>query len=454
MLEAPAHLAAELRTAVEASDFPRIVRLARWRAGLTQQQLGAQMNISAATISRLETGRQPLHDIAILRTLATALEITPAWLGLADPGSPPTPPGSRSSAGAARRVATTSAGEDQEDHVKRRQFLVAGTAFLTTASDTITGRIEQLLTIPSTPTPATASLTGLQTQLGRARSAMASAHYTRLSAMLPPLVQTAEAAATAAAGHDRDRIHALLASAYVLTAELATKAGGDGMAWVAADRGLRAARTSGDVLAVTAAARRVAISMRRQGRHAAATGLLADTASRLDADRGDAVPDVVSGYVTLLCTAAYASAQAGNASQAEDYIREAERAATRLPASVTDVSAVTVATVATFRIDIHHALGDPQTALAHAHGVDLNLLGTPEQRARYWIDTARAWHTHGDRERAVDALLSAERTAPEEVRRPSVAALISTLRYAPGPVSSALHALAARATTTSPPRSF
>jgi transcriptional regulator with XRE-family HTH domain len=442
MLEAPARLAAELRAAVDASDRPRIVRLARQCAGLTQQQLGALAGFSAATISRLETGRQSLHDIATLRTLATALSIPPAWLGLADLGSPPTPPGSRTSARAARRVATTSAGEDQ--HVKRRQFFgVAGTAFLTTASsplpDTITGRIEQLLTIPSASPAAADGLSGLQAQLGRARSALASAHYAHLSAMLPPLVQTAEAAAASAAGHDRDRLHALLAHAYVLTAELATKASSDGMAWVAGDRGLRAARTSGDVLAVAIAARRVAISMRRQGRHAAATGLLADTASRLDADRGTAAPDVVSGYATLLCTAAYASAQAGHASQAEDYIREAERAAARLPGSTTG------ATVATFRIDIHQALGDPQAALDHAHRVDLSLLSTPERHARYWIDTARAWHAHGDRDRAVDALLSAERAAPEEVRRPVVAALISTLRYAPGPVTSALHGLATRA---------
>jgi transcriptional regulator with XRE-family HTH domain len=443
MLEAPARLAAELRAAVEASDRPRIVRLARRCAGLTQQQLGALAKYSAATISRLETGRQPLDDIVTLRTLAAALSIPPAWLGLNDPSSPPTPPGSRTSVGAERRVATTSVGEDREDHVKRRQFLgVAGGAFLTTASslpDTITGRIEQLLTIPSA-SPAAASLSGLRAQLGRARAALASAHYAHLSAMLPPLVQTAEAAAAAAAaGHDRDRLHALVGQAYVLTAELATKAGSDGMAWVAADRGLRAARASGDVLLAALAARRVAISMRRQGRHSAATGLLADTASQLDADRGGPPPEVVSGYATLLCTAAYASAQAGNARQAEDYIREAERAAARLPGSTTR------ATVATFRIDIHHALGDPQAALDHAHRVDLSLLSTPEQTARYWIDTARAWHAHGDRDHAVDALLSAERAASEEVRRPVVAALISTMRYAPGPVSSALHALATRA---------
>lgn len=84
------------------------------------------------------------------------------------------------------------------------------------------------------------------------------------------------------------------------------------------------------------------------------------------------------------------------------------------------------------------------TATRHACRVNPRLLPTAERYARYCVDTARAWHSHGDRDRAVDALLAAERAAPEEVRRPSVATLISTMRYAPGPVSSSLHGLAAR----------
>jgi hypothetical protein len=262
--------------------------------------------------------------------------------------------------------------------------------------------------------------------------------------MLPPLVQAAEAAAADATGRQRDQAHALLADAYVLTAELATKVHTDALAWVAADRALRAARVSDDVLAVARAVRQVGIAMRRQGRHTSAIDLLAETAARLDAEAGRNNPAVLAGYTNMLCTAAYASAQGGNEDRAEEYISEAELAVKRLASLSVPVNGPTTATVEVYRIGIHNALGAPGTALHHAGKVDPNLLPTAERYARYCIDTARSWHAFGDRDRAVDALLAAEQAAQEEVRRPSVTALISTMRYGPGPVSSTLHALAAR----------
>ncbi|MEV4471218.1 helix-turn-helix transcriptional regulator [Nonomuraea sp. NPDC049504] len=456
MLDAhlPARLNRALLDAVEAANYPHVIRLARQRRGLTQEQLGELTGYSAATISRLETGRQPLHDIATLRSLSTALDIPPTWLGLADkvrdrvtqhaldsaftcPTSPQ-----------ATRVMLSAAGE--EPIVKRRQFLVsvAGPALLSTATgplnETIANRLERMLTGTTAAPAPPASLAGLTTQLGTARSALAAASYTSLSAMLPPLVQAAEAVAADATGRRRDQAHALLAHAYVLAAQLATKAHTDAVAWVAADRALRAARTSGDVLAEAAAARQVAIAMRRQGRHTSATDLLVDTAVRLDAEAGHAGPAVLAGYTSMLCTAAYASAQGGKNRQAEEYISEAALAVRRLADPPAPFNGPTTATVEVYQIGVHNALGEPGTALHHASKVDPTLLPTAERYARYCIDTARAWHAYGNRDRAVDTLLAAEQAAPEEVRRPSVVALISTMRYEPGPVPSALHALATR----------
>lgn len=61
-----------------------IVRRARLAEGLTLAQLGTRIGYSAATISRLERGKQKLRDVVVLRTLADALGIPLTELGLSD----------------------------------------------------------------------------------------------------------------------------------------------------------------------------------------------------------------------------------------------------------------------------------------------------------------------------------------------------------------------------------
>ena len=79
----------------------------------------------------------------------------------------------------------------------------------------------------------------------------------------------------------RQAFSAILADAYVLASELALKANEDGIAWVAADRALPAARDSGDPAAIAAASRAVAMAMRRQGHYDGATAMLTSTALTL-----------------------------------------------------------------------------------------------------------------------------------------------------------------------------
>ncbi|QYC45019.1 Helix-turn-helix protein [Nonomuraea coxensis DSM 45129] len=449
----PARIPAALLAAVRAADYPLVVRLARRQAGLTQEQLGSATGYSAATISRLETGRQPLNDIATLRRLAQSLDIPCRWLGLAEEQLSGHPLQGRTVraftsavVGPELRVVPSAAGEER--NVKRRHFLgVAGPALLSatasnTVSDTISDRLERLLTDAGTAAPA--SLAALTAELGKAREAFAATSYGALSITLPPLVQAAETTVAEVGGLMRDQAHVLLADAYVLTAMLATKVHTDAVACVAADRALRAARASGNLSAVAGAARQVAIAMRRQGRHASATSLLADTAARLGAGTDRTNPTVLARYIDLLCTAAYASAQGGEQHDAEDFIGEAELAARRLVVTPAMPGASMPATVAAYRISIHNALGDPAMSLTVAQKVDPRRLPSSERYARYCIDTARAWHAFGDRGRAVHALLAAERAGPEEVRRPSVIALISAMRHQPGRVPPLLHELAAR----------
>lgn len=64
-------------------SIPSVLRAARKRRGLTQQQVASQLGISEPTYRRVESGEAALH-IPQLRALARVLELAPAALGLAD----------------------------------------------------------------------------------------------------------------------------------------------------------------------------------------------------------------------------------------------------------------------------------------------------------------------------------------------------------------------------------
>ena len=170
--------------------------------------------------------------------------------------------------------------------------------------------------------------------------------------------------------------------------------------------------------------------MRRAGHHRGAADLITSCAQDLD--------PTTATYPRLLCTAAYTCAQQGNRGHAETLIGEAEMAA----AQVADRAVA--ANVILYQVGIGVALGDSGTALRHAQRLDLSALPNAERYARACVDTARAWHLHGDVERAYLALAAAESRAPQEVRRPSVRALVSSMLYAPGPTPRGLHEIAGR----------
>ncbi|MFF5208824.1 hypothetical protein [Streptosporangium sp. NPDC000396] len=336
--------------------------------------------------------------------------------------------------------------------MRRRRFLagltgLTGAALLSGSQEavdatTMAHRLEQLLTADTSGSPAT--VTELRAALDMARTTFDGCDYDDLSAILPRIAAAAQATLAQVKGQEGDQANACLAEAYVLASELVVKLNQDGMAWVAADRALATATASGDPFTIAGASRAVAIAMRRQGRHEGAVSMLTRTALDLGADSGAPAPQALQVYAALLCTAAYSCAQNGQRAQSLDLIGEAEQAAARLPEHTSRGRLPTPANVAVYRIGIHTALGEPGVALDHARSVNHRLLPTPERRARWCIDTARAWEQFGRRERVVTALLAAERAAPQEIRRPSVAALISGMRYGAGPVPPELHALATR----------
>ncbi|GLW29071.1 helix-turn-helix domain-containing protein [Actinoplanes regularis] len=449
-LVAPTHsvwVSAELRQAVR-DDRPGVVfRLARQAAGLTLEQLGRIYGSSASTLSRIERGRNPIDQVDVRRALAHLLGIPGEYVGLASSGGRHAARPAQSTANPATLRA------EGGDPMRRRTLLAgAGAAALTTiagatspanAADPSGPRLERFLLAnqlpaePFTLQRATADVHAID-------RAFRDARYSTVIANLPALLARLHATATSTGGNTRDRITALLSHTYQVASSVATKHGDDAIALAMADRGRNQAVTSGDPATLTAATHILAITMRRDGHHTAALDLIASTAGQLDIRHPD--PATLTAYGSLLCTAAYTSAQAGNPGAADTYIREATTAAARLDSHHTSSGVIpfTATTVAVYRIGVHTALGDTAIALQHAMSVNPALLPTPERHGRYLVDTARAWSAHGRADKAAHAVLAAYRHAPEEVDRTSVRDLVTTLLHAPTPTPAALRSLATR----------
>lgn len=437
------------RQAAADGQYGRLVRLARTAADLTLAEAGRRVGYSASAMSRIETGRQSLNDVAVLRRLAAALDIPPTMFGLTDTphGLPPTRIN-------AVRVPGRPLSEAGEDPVRRRDLLgglagatvapMADTGSLNGPRATAEGNLETLLTTGAAQTaPATAAQ--LVEALSVARTAFGECRYNDLAGQLPDLLATSAAAGDSATGARHERLAALLASAYHLASELCVKLNQDALAWVLADRALMAAKDSGYAETIAHATRSVAVAMRRAGHHRGAITILTTVARDLDPRRQSSSP-LLPAYGSLLCTAAYSAAQQGDHRYAIELIGEAADAATRLPESRSSGKASFSPTnVAVYKIGIFNALGDSATALRHASTIETGQLSTAERHARYCIDTARAWDRHGRPERAYQALKVVERLAPEELRRPSVRNLISSLLYTAGPTPRGLRDLAGRA---------
>ncbi|MFJ3587609.1 helix-turn-helix domain-containing protein [Streptomyces sp. NPDC090231] len=410
---------------IESVDFGAIIRGARSAARLTQTQLGARCGYSASAISRIEANKLRPEYSAMLR-MCEVLAIPPERMR----GSPVPDR-------AAVATVTIVGPSDEEDSVRRRNLLTgalaagatavvgAGSASATAFSgDPAAGLEDALFRLPPAEPMALPLLTA---QAVAARRAFRDAHYNDLGRALPRLLATAAATRDAATGRARQQASAVLARAYVLTAELASKQHSDA-AWVAADRALSAARDSGSPVPVGEASRVLAITMRRSGRWSSAVQFLAREAAGLDAveQRAAAV------RTTLLLTAAYSAATGGDRSTALALLDEADADVERLP-DVPGLFTVeaTRAQVDVYRIGALTALGTPDEGVKVAAGLNIDHMTSPERRARAWTDVARMNHALGNGSQTFEALRHVEQEAPQEVRRPALRALTSDLLYRP-----------------------
>ncbi|MEU8901297.1 helix-turn-helix transcriptional regulator [Nocardia sp. NPDC048505] len=409
-----------VRAAIATGHYGAIVRAVRLARHLTLAEVSERCNYSPSTLSRLERGRQPLADVRVLRALAQALAIPAPLLGLSD-----TAAGAGHRPALGTRVANNPASEQENDPMRRRTALTGATGLA--GIMVLGGTPGAAATAPPLDALEHALLLGpgagvpighgrLVDELRTARALFDLGRYGEVAVRVPQLLAHGVATREDSRADGIAATNVLLSHTYALTSQLMVKLGNDQLAWTSADRAVSTAEAGGDLLAHAAARRVWAIALRRAGHTDTAQQLVVDTAAGL-ARELDPHPAYLKTYTSLLSTAAYTAAVDGDRDTAGTLISEATDAATRRAlAPGLSTTGGEALSVQLYRISMARVLGDFGTAVELAKRVDPAEIATPEARARYWSDVARALHQWRKFPACYQALLAAERAAPDEVR--------------------------------------
>ncbi|MGW9209272.1 helix-turn-helix domain-containing protein [Embleya sp. NPDC055664] len=256
--------------------------------------------------------------------------------------------------------------------------------------------------------------------------------YVPLGRELPDLLMTGSRAVVRADGDQQMSAYALLSMTYQLTVAVATKYADQNLARHAADRSLVAADRSHDPVAIAGATRHVADAMFHGGEGAAAVTFAAAVARTLERDLVARGTHGLSVLGMLHLKAAMAAADAGARTQVPEFLAEAEVVANRLGADANVLwTAFGPTNVRIHRVSALVRLQQGGDAIAESARVSASsLLTLPrERRAHHTVDVAMGLFGARRRGEAVDKLLEAEQTAPQEVRcRPRTHQLVTDLR--------------------------
>lgn len=267
----------------------------------------------------------------------------------------------------------------------------------------------------------------------RARRDFTAARYPGLADDLADLIPVARAA-TEPAGQ------ALAAQVYHLAARTLIKLSAPPYAWVAAHQAEQAATASGDLRALAEARRDLVSLFHRSADYSKARDLTARAADLLRARLPEAAPAAWGAYGALMSTGAIAAARMEDRHSALAMLEEAAEASQKAPKLV-----LSAGHVITYKIGVSIILGDAGTAIEHARSIAPDDIPTLERRASYYTGVAEAYTLWGKTDRAVRALLVAEKIAPAEVRRSGPRQVIEELLHRdPHSHLSGLRALARR----------
>jgi transcriptional regulator with XRE-family HTH domain len=355
----------------------------RRRRGMSQEVLAGLVDRTEDWLSKVENNRIQLDRLSVIKSLADVLDVALADL-VAEPSL----------------VSWTS-----DSGMRTVPALRAALMDYRKVTPFGTGSSEE-------PPP----IDALQQELKTLWDAYQDARFGYVTGRLPSLIAHAEAAVNAMSGNALDDARRVLGLAYQLAAVQLTKIGEADLSWIAADRGLGAARAAGDVVLTGTLLRSVAHALQATGRYREAVQLTNDAANYLEPHLSNATPELLSVYGTLFLAGSIAAARANDAITTRTFLSAADEAAQRLGHDANYLwTAFGPTNVAIHRVATAAELGDIQVAVNLGPRVDTS--GLPmERRVRHSLEVARALSAWNRADEALDTVLAAEKIAPEQVR--------------------------------------
>jgi tetratricopeptide (TPR) repeat protein len=340
-------------------------------------------------VSQVERGIQPVNRLDVLRLLADGLGVA---LQVLQPEAPE----------ASRMPSPEPAALNDLDQAR---LVISGHPAL-----------DVLLSAPTDPT--TFALPELSAEVDRVWSLTHGGRFAELSNALGVLVPRLERASRTAPTPDRAEVFRLLSRAYQALAAAFVRQNEADAAWVAADRAIGAAESAGDALGVGVGIFRLVHAFVRlqhldQAEHAAATAI-----NTLEQHAGaDTAPaEELSVLGSLHLALALVHARAGERASAREQIGKARTVARRLGEERNDFNLEFGPTnVEIQAVSTAVELGDAGEALDLAEGLNTGGLSA-ERQARLLMDVGRAQAQRRRAGEALDALLRAEKLAPDIVR--------------------------------------
>jgi transcriptional regulator with XRE-family HTH domain len=269
------------------------------------------------------------------------------------------------------------------------------------------------------------------------------ASYVQLGAMLPALIKELTFHVHNLDGPDRERAFRLLAEVYTAVDSMAYKLGYMDLFTLAVERmAWAAARADDRLLRPVAAMRRSSVFLATGGWDGG-MALLARAGSELNDDRDDATLSVRG---TMHLRSAILAARANRAGSAWDSIGAAADVSGQLGHDTKDYGLLFGPTnVAIHGVAVAIELGDADEAIRRGADLELPADLPRERSSHHFIDMSRAWLWQGHPVKALAAVATAERLAPQRTRyhpmaRQTVTQLMDQRRRLPEP----LHALATR----------
>jgi transcriptional regulator with XRE-family HTH domain len=360
------------------------VALYRRRRGLSQEVLAGLVGKTAEWLRKVETNRAELDRLSVIREVARELDVSLGDLI----GEPSLLEWSKESG---------------------RRTIPALRAVLHDYRDLAPGLVGSVAESPPL-------LRDLEREVGQVWVAYQNSRYGSLARRLPYLIHDCQAATRSWDGADAQRAHALSAYVHQVATLLLTKLGEADLAWIAASRGLVTANAGNDPVVVGSLSRAAAHALVSIGEYQQAQGLVSTMAQHLQPLLTRPTPQLLSVYGSLHLVGALAAARDDNRTTATTHLAEGQAAARQLGGDANHVwTAFGPTNVKIHEVSAAMELGDVQRAVDLAPTVDTS--GMPvERRVRHAIETARAYARWNRIDEALDALLTAERIGPDQVR--------------------------------------